>query len=381
MKFHRCKTCVETDLRPTSKFDENGICLPCRSVSKKSLEIIDWDKREEILQDIIAWGKARSDVSGYDCIIGVSGGKDSTVQALYAREKGLNPLLVSCVYPPEQVTHRGVKNLENLIELGFDTIIVQPAPLSSKEMMLYCLKTYGNLFNSSELALYSSLPITAIRYNIPLILLGENPALAFGTAVGGSEDYIANNMKHTNTLQGGDPRAFAPPSIKDNKLYWYRYPQDDEMQRADLKLVYLGYFMKDFNDHTNARVAIENGLVTRDGEEAKPENIGGIQPHVALDDDFVIINQMMKYLKFGFGKCTQEVGVALRADLMSRDEAKELVKKYDGSYHQSYMDKLCRYLQISEDQFWEMFDPFVNKDLFYKNSDGKWILKEGVDVW
>ena len=57
----------------------------------------------------------------FDCIIGVSGGKDSTRQALFIREKlKMRPLLVCCTYPPEQLTDLGAKNLSNLIKLGFD---------------------------------------------------------------------------------------------------------------------------------------------------------------------------------------------------------------------------------------------------------------------
>ena len=379
MVIHRCKTCVETDTRPTTEFDEEGVCLPCRNVSVSANAQINWKERQKILQEIVQNAKKKAPKGGYDCIIGVSGGKDSTRQALFAREVGFNPLLVSCVYPPEQITHRGVHNLENLISLGFDTLIVQPAPLTSKEMMLYCLKTYGNLFNASELALYASLPITAIAYNIPLILLGENPALAFGTSVG-SKDYSGNNMRNMNTLKGGDPRLFAPKSVPDKKLFWYRYPGVEEFEKADINIIYLGWFMSDFNDYDNARIAIEHGLQTRTGEDAKPENIGGIQPHVALDDDFVIINQMLKYLKFGFGKATQEVGVAIRQGKMTREEGKKIVKTYDGAFHPKYLEKLCRYLGITQKEFWEIVEPFINKELFEKRG-GRWVMKEGVDVW
>ncbi len=379
MKIHRCKTCVETNTRPTTAFDEKGICLPCKNVSASAIQEINWEERYKILKEIITTAKSHTPEGEYDCIIGVSGGKDSLRQALFAKEVGFNPLLVSCTYPPEQVTQRGAYNLANLIELGFDTIVVQPAPLTSKEMMLYCLKTYGNLFNASELALYSSLPITAIAYNIPLILLGENPALAFGTDVG-SHDYSGNNMRNMNTLKGGNPRQFAPNSIPDNKLFWYRYPNKEKFEKANINIVYLGWFMKDFNDYENAKIALNQGLQTRIGDDAKPENIGGIQPHVALDDDFVIINQMLKYLKFGFGKATQEVGVAIRSGRINREEGKKIVQTYDGSYHQKYLDALCDYLQITEDKFWEIIDPFINKEIFEKK-DGKWIMKEDVDVW
>lgn len=375
----RCKTCVETDTRPSAKFDENGICLPCRSVSVGSIEKINWKQRDEQLKEIIAWAKSNSSL-GYDCIIGVSGGKDSTRQALYAREIGLNPLLVSCTYPPEQLTKRGAYNLANLISLGFDTFNVSPAPYTSKKLMKNCFETLGNLFNASELTLYASLPIAAIAYNIPLILLGENPALSFGTDVG-SQDFNGNNMRHMNTLQGGNPNRFKTDEMSDKDLYWYRYPDDENMKKADLRIVYLGYFMPNFNDQTNAKIAIKHGLKIREGEDANPNNIGGEATYTALDDDFVIVNQMLKYLKFGFGKATQEVGVSIRSGLISREEGKKIVKAYDGKCHPKYIKQLANYLEISVDEFWKITDNFVNQELFEKDANGNWAMREGVDEW
>lgn len=370
----RCALCVETDTRPTSEFDENGVCLPCRSLSAQQIVHIDWNERQKILKEIIAWGKAHTS-SDYDCIIGVSGGKDSTRQALSAREMGFNPLLVSCVYPPEQVTERGADNLANLIELGFDTLIVQPAPITSKEMMKNCFYKFGNLFNASELALYASLPITAMAFGIPLILLGENPALAFGTAVG-STDYNGNKMKYMNTLQGGDPNRFKCDWMSDKDLFWYRYPTDDEMEEANLRIVYLGYFISDFNDHTNAKIAIGHGMKVREGEDALPENIGGIATNIALDDDFVLVNQMLKYMKFGFGKATQEVGVAVRAGFISRDDGMALVRLYDGKCAPKYIDAFCDYIGITKDEFWRVAESYRDHTFFEKDTQRGWRLKE-----
>lgn len=370
MNIRWCKRCVETNTRPTTSFDENGVCRACLNTSNHAAEHIDWEARRATLLRIVEQARA-SNVSGYDCIIGVSGGKDSTRQAIFARELGLRVLLVCCAYPPEQSTDRGVHNLANLIKLGFDTIVVTPAPGTSKELMRFCFKTYGNLFNATELALYASLPLTATAYNIPLILLGENPGLAWGTDVG-SNDYSGNRMKYMNTLRGGNPRQFAPPEMSDSELYWYYYPEDSALERAGIQIVYLGYFMPDFNDHTNSRVAIEHGLEVRRGKHAEPENMGGIYPFVALDDDFVIVNQMLKWLKFGFGKATQEVGSAIRYGLISREQGVDVVRRLDGKCADFYIAALCDYLQMTREEFWSVADRWVDRELFERAADGGW---------
>ncbi len=376
--MRRCKTCVETDTRPTMEFDEEGICLPCRSVSLSANEKINWDERTKVLEDIVTWGKEHKG-SGYDCIIGVSGGKDSTRQALFAKELGMNPLLVSYNYPPEQQTIIGAENLANLVELGFDVIRITPSPFISKALMKECFYKLGNLFNASELALYASLPRTAIAYKIPLIFLGENPGLAFGTDVG-SKDYNGNQMRKMNTLQGGDPHRFKTDWMSDKDLYWYRYPLDDDRERADLRIVYMGYFLDDFNDHSNAAYAMKHGLKIREGEDAQPDNIGGTGTWTALDDDFVIVNQMLKYMKFGFGKATQEAGVSIRAGLMSRQEGMEIVKAYDGKCAPKYIKQFCSYIDIDEDEFWRVAEGFRDQQFFQKDEENNWQLKDELLV-
>ncbi len=100
----------------------------------------------------------------------MSGGKDSTRQALWVRDKlGLNPPLACLSYPPEQVTQRGTNNISTLIELGFDVVITAPAPEIWRRLMRTSFDKFTNWANSTELALFASVPQLAIHYDIPLI--------------------------------------------------------------------------------------------------------------------------------------------------------------------------------------------------------------------
>ena len=116
MKY--CKRCLQPDTPPNSKFTPEGICPACDYFER--LQFVDWQERYDILQDLLTLQKKKPrGKHRYDCIIGVSGGKDSSRQALWVRDKlGLNPLLACLSYPPEQVTERGTNNISNLIELG-----------------------------------------------------------------------------------------------------------------------------------------------------------------------------------------------------------------------------------------------------------------------
>ena len=218
MKY--CKKCLQTNTRPGIKFDEQGICPACNY--HFSLHDVDWDERFKELESIIAFGKSNNH-SGYDCIIGVSGGKDSTRQALYVREVlKMRPLLVCLSYPPNQISQRGVDNISNLINLGFDCIIVQPSPQIWQKLMKKGFDEYTNFLKSTELALFSSVPRLAIAYQIPLIWWGENAALQLGDLnVMGKNGSDGNNLRKMNTLGGGDITWLIDKEIRENQILQY----------------------------------------------------------------------------------------------------------------------------------------------------------------
>jgi N-acetyl sugar amidotransferase len=367
-----CKRCVEASTRPLSIFDEEGICFPCRYAD--TFDEIDWVARHKELLDIADWARENSN-GVYDCVIGVSGGKDSHRQAFYVRDElGLKPLLVSCAYPPEQTTDIGAANISNLVEHGFDIHVVAPAPITSKKMMRRSFLDHGNLFIATELALYGSAPLVAIAHQIPLIFLGENPVLNFG-GWAGSFDGDALRQRDQNTLAGAQVQPWVDKGFPRNKLFWYAYPPEEDFERIGMKMFYLGYYMPDFNDVANTDFAVSKGLRIREGEDAKIENIGAINPAEALDEDFVHVNQMLKMIKHGFGKVTQHAAVRVRMGLMSREEGIDLVRRYDGACHERYIERLCDYMGITVEKFWDIAESYRNHDLWVKNNHDDWELR------
>ena len=361
-----CAKCVMPETRPGIRFDEDGVCLPCR-YSGQNIPV-DWAKRKRELSQIADWGRANSHC-GYDCIVPVSGGKDSTRQALYARDElGLRPLLVSCVYPPEQQSEIGAYNLANLISLGFDTISVGPGPEKWKTMMKRAFYKFGNWAKATELALYAIPPRVAIAYGIPLIFLGENNALTYGD-VGGSLGGDANRVKYNNTLAGGSPKDLIGDGISERDALWFTYPSDEIMNQANLRVVYMGFYIKDFNIYTNAEIAIRNGLRVRD---VPSEDVGTLSNFEDLDEDFVHVNQLLKFFKLGFARVTDEACQSIRMGSMQREEAIELVRKYDGKCADRYIRKFSDYIGITLDEFWRVADSYRNPDIWQKDSAGEW---------
>jgi len=374
MKY--CKKCLQPDTRPNTKFTDGGVCPACNY--SDLLGEVDWEDRFEILQDLLK-NNIRKPGQQYDCIIGVSGGKDSSRQALWIRDKlGLKPLLACLSYPPEQITQRGVDNISNLIELGFDVVISAPAPGTWKNLLRNSFLQFTNWAKSTELALYSSVPKLAIQYQIPLILWGENPALQVGDLKTlGKSGYDGNNLRHMNTLSGGSLDWMHKSGFTSKELLPYYYPTPEEFEAHDLQIVYLGWFLGDWSLINNATYACAYGLEIR---EDTVENTGDLSGVTALDEDWVILNQMIKFYKFGFGRVSDYVNEEIRLGRMDRETGIDTVEKYDDACSEEYIESFCAYIDISIEQFWQQVKGSVNKDLFTIESDGKIKRKYKVGV-
>jgi len=357
MKY--CRTCLQPDTRPNTLFNSEGVCPACTYFS--ALKDVDWEDRVEILKDIFA-KRRRKPAQFHDCIIGISGGKDSTRQALWVRDYlQLNPLLVCLSYPPEQVTQRGVDNLSNLINLGFDVVVSAPAPGTWRGLKRDGFDEFTNSFRSTELALFSCVPQVALRYGIDLILWGENPALQLGDMKAlGRTGYDGNNLRYMNTLTSGK-HWMVERGYGECELIAYTYPEVEEFLAADLKIIYLGWFLGDWSLVNNAMYACGEGLEIRSDDVSVTGDLFGV---TALDEDFTPINQMIKYYKFGFGRTTDYVNEEIRLERMSRETGINLVRQYDHMCSPQYIADYCDYLGITVLTFWDKVRKATDRRLF-----------------
>jgi N-acetyl sugar amidotransferase len=364
MKY--CNLCLQPNTRPNSKFNIEGICPACNYA--ELVKLVDWQDRYEILQGLLLQFP-RKPGQHFDCIIGVSGGKDSTRQALFVRDKlGLNPLLACLSYPPEQVSDRGVRNISNLINLGFDVVLSTTSPETWRSLMRESFNRFTNWARSTELALFAFVPQLAIRYNIPLIFWGENPALQVGDLnTLGRNGYDGNNLRFMNTLSGGTMNWMLESGHEMRELHPFVYPSAEEFDNANLQIVYLGWFMGDWSEVNNAMYSCVNGLEIR---QDTVENTGDLYGITALDEEWVTLNQMIKYYKFGFGRVSDYVNEDIRNGRISRNDGISLVERYDNSCSDEYILNFCNYIGINKDQFWEQVFSSLNKDLFSVDASG-----------
>ncbi len=365
MKY--CTHCLQPDTRPNTRFTEQGLCPACDYFGR--LAHVDWQERFDILQDLLA-KFPRKPGQQFDCIIGVSGGKDSTRQALWVRDKlELRPLLACLTYPPQQVTQRGVENISNLIELGFDVVISAPAPGTWQSLMRESFERYTNWARSTELALFSSVPQLAIRYGIPLILWGENPGLQLGDLKTlGRTGYDGNNLRYMNTLSGAALDWMLESGLALHDLIPYQYPTSEEFDQHNLQIVYLGWFLGDWSLANNGMYSATNGLQIREDTVANTGDLWGV---TSLDEDWVTLNQMIKYYKFGFGRVTDYVNEEIRLGRMSRERGIELVEQHDDACGDGYIESFCQYIGISEQHFWDKVHTALNRELFDLDTQGR----------
>lgn len=376
--FAYCKVCLTTNLRPNSNF-ENGVCIACR------FQLDGASLRSSALQLNLLYDKVRNArkhrrrKSKFDCIVGVSGGKDSTRQAHWVRDRmGLRPLLVCAAYPPKQMSQIGASNLANLIEMGFDTFSLCPAPKTAAQLALESFEKFGNVCKSTETSLFSTVPRIAIDFNIDLIFWGENPALQVGdSAVLGNDEFDGNNLRFLNTLQEGGFDWILSSITDPYKADHYIYPDQIRFENNNINIFYLGAAWDDWSSDSNSTYAALNGLTLRPNEESVT---GDLSNASMLDEEFTNINMMLKYYKFGFGRATDQVNEKIRTGLVSRTEGVEIVERYDGVCSEDIINSFCNYVGISVANFWQIASKWVNNDLFSMTSSGRPFPKFKVGV-
>lgn len=363
-----CKKCLTTNLRPNSSFSD-GICIACQFSDINYIRN-SASKLRELQMKIAFATKTQRRKSKYDCIVGVSGGKDSTRQAHWVRDRlGMRPLLVCAAYPPLQMSQIGADNLSNLITLGFDMLVLTPAPTSAAKLSLQAFRQFGNVCKSTELSLFSTVPRIAIEYGVPNIFWGENPALQVGdSAVLGIDEFDGNRLRNLNTLSEGG-NDWIKESIKETyKVSHYIYPDKLEFEKNKINIFYLGAAWDDWSMDQNALYAALQGLTLRPDSET---STGDLSNASMLDEEFTNINMMLKYYKYGFGRATDLMNEQIRSKKITRHEAIQIVEEYDGVCDDAIIAKYCNYVGIDQKEFWSITGSWVNQDIFILSNKGR----------
>ena len=362
MKY--CKKCLYPNTKPQLQFDERGICSACNNHKLK--DEVNWVKKKEDLLLILEKYRSKNG-NNYDCIIPVSGGKDSTFQTYTIKETfGLNPLAVN--FHPHDQTEIGRKNLENLKQLGVDCIEFSANPLVYSKLAKFGLVELGDFQWPEHIGIFTVPVQVAVRYKIPLIIWGENPQLEYGQPTNIDTDTILD--REWNEKNGGyfldkiKPKDMTKYGFKTKELIPYIYPSDDDIRRIGVTGIFLGSYIKwdlfKQLDFVKELGFSENDEV-KEGTYDKWEN---------LDVYFTVFHDYFKFLKYGFGRTTDHASIEIRYERITREQGIELVKKYEGKIPRKYLDKFLKSADISEQEFHDICDKFTNKEIFLTNEDG-----------
>ena len=357
-----CTKCIMPTTRPEQVFNNEGVCNACVSVSKKPE--INWDKRAELFETILA--KYRSDGSKYDCIIPVSGGKDSCYQAIVMKEKyNMNPLCVN--HSPCEMTEVGRKNIEFLSDQGFDIISVIPNKRAYREMVRVGFFKLGDSCWPEHIGIFTAPVRVAVNYNIPLIIWGENSQFEYGGPAAQSENnFLDKNWLEQFQMLGHRMSDVVHDGIDLNDIKTHIYPSDDEINDVGVTGLFLGYF-EAWDSQRNV------DLVEQRGWSRNPDGpVDGAYNDIEnLDCKWIGgLHDYMKYLKFGYGRATDQLCIEIRAGRMTRDEAiTALVSSTEGLVPTTYLNDFLEYLDITEEEFHQNLDSFTNKALFERDEE------------
>jgi len=367
-----CQICVLPHTRPNIDFDSEGRNCSC-ATSQKS-EAVDWRAREKAFCDLV--GEIKDKGAVYDCVIPVSGGKDSTWQTLMALEYGLRPLCVTWKSPVRTVL--GGKNLTNLISLGVDHVDFSINPDVERKFTLQAFERFGSPVIPMHMAIHAIPLQIATSFRIPLVLWGENSAVEYGgtgESLRGFEISDEWLMKYGVT-NGTRAEDWISGALTADELTPYFWPSEKIQREAGVKGVFLGHFFK-WDPLETFRVARDRGF------EADETPRTGIYDFADIDDAFLItVHHWMKWLKFGFTRAWDNLSIEIRNNRLTRSEALEWLSRLREGPPHAAIEEFCRYVDISENRFWDIANSFRNPDIWEKSSSGFWSLKGFIlDGW
>jgi len=375
MKY--CKRCLYPEnAKPTIIFDEEGVCSGCRYHESRQKLDVDWHERLEMLEDILDEAKALAKQRGnsHDCIIPVSGGKDSHYQVWLLKEKyQMNPLLVT--FNHSYNTPAGLRNLENLVEKSGCDLIRFTAGLDSvRRISKYMLETVGDITWHYHAGIRTFPFQIAVQYNIPLIVWGEH-GFAELTGIVSLEDFVEFTRwtRKEHDMRGYEPGDLVGKGgITEQDISPYVYPSDEAIERCEVRGIYLSNFV-DWDAKSHAELMMDKwdfGAVSFERDRSFVQ-------YAKIEDHANDVHDYLKYLKFGYGRATDDASMEIRHGRMTREEGIELVKRYDASEPKS-LEAYCEFLEITRDEFMKFVEPMRDESIWEKKPDGNWLARDAV---
>jgi N-acetyl sugar amidotransferase len=360
-----CTKCVFPSVAATPlTFDENGICSGCRAADLKNM--INWEQRKKWFGQLV--DEYRSE-NAYDCVIPVSGGKDSYFAVHIAKEFGLNPLLVT--YHGNNYLPEGEENLNNMRHVfGVDHLIFHPSTEVLVKMNRLGFKIAGDMNWHNHCGIFTYPMQIAVKYKIPLVLWGDHGFTEQGGMYSHNDffEYTAKD-RYEHAQHGYDWYDFVEDTEKliRKDLHWAIYPTDKEIMEVGVRGIFLSnYFYYDGNYHASLAIEKYAWQPARQPFDRTYRRISNID-----DMHENGIHDYLKFIKLGYGRGTDHANYDIRLGSMNRDEGIEVVRKYD-HVKPGDLKRWLEYVDMTENEFDRIADTFRNPRV-WRIENNQWV--------
>lgn len=364
-----CSRCLYPENHPLNiVFNEDGVCSGC--VVHEEKDMLDWSERLTKLKSILNSYKNTSK-NNYDCIIPVSGARDSFfIVHTVKNVLGMNPLLVT--YNKHYNTDVGVRNLAKLrMQFDCDIMTLTVNPESVKKITRASFRKMGSIYWHC-IAGQTVYPVqVAVKFKIPLIIWGAHQGVdQVGMFSHFDEVEMTRKYRKEHDLMGVEAEDFIGEfdGITEQDIVQYKYPDDKEIERIGVRGIYLNnYFRWDTKAQHEEMIRLYN---YESLEQTRTfDNYNDVDCYNYSD-----VHDYIKFLKHGYGKVTDHASREIRLRRMNREQGLELVKNYAYNTPKN-LDKFLKWIGISENSFNYLVDQHRNLKFWRRNENWEWELK------
>jgi N-acetyl sugar amidotransferase len=368
-KMQYCKKCAYPIVSVNLILDDDGVCSACRLQEEfDELTPEFWKIRENKFIELAEWAKSKS-TGNYDCIVPVSGGKDSYYQVHKVLEYGLKPLLVT--YHGNNYLPVGQRNLDKMRHVfNADHLIFGPSEETLIKLNRLGFKMMGDMNWHAHAGIKTYPMHVAVKFNIPLVVWGEITWTISGMF--SAHDYVQYNKR---TVFEHDMRGYTlhdmlkqNENLTEKDLAWLVMPSDKEFETSETKGIYIGNFFKwDPNQHAKQMQELYGFEFADEPFERTYRTISN------LDDMHENgIHDYMKFIKFGYGRASDHVSKDIRSGYKTREQGIELIKKYDHVKPRKDLERWLKYVNMTEEEFDIIADEFRSQKIWWIKDNMWW---------
>ena len=361
-----CKRCLYPANHPLNLiFNSEGICSGCMVHEEK--DVINWQERSTKLTAIFESYRNKSG-NNYDCIIPVSGARDSYfIVHMIKNVYKMNPLLVT--YNKQYNTDVGVRNLANLrIQFDCDIMTLTVNPETVKKITRATMRKMGSIYWHC-LAGQTVYPVQmAVKLKIPLIIWGAHQGVdQVGMFSHLDEVEMTRKYRKEHDLMGVEAEDLIDEfdGINRNDILPFLYPDDKELEQVGVRGIYLNNYIR-----WDSRLQHEE-MISRYGYETAQLN-RTFDTYNDIDCwNYADVHDYIKFLKHGYSKVVDHATREIRLGHMTREEGLILTSIYIKKRPEN-LKLFLDWIGMTENAFHFIIDQHRDKTLWKRNEKWEW---------